>query len=60
VNKKFYMKWDIDRVREDKFDNWWKDKKHLFIESTPKRLKLKTMTTITKSRMKVWLTKTHV
>ena len=35
VNKKFYKKWDLDRVTEDKFDDWWKDKKHLFIESTP-------------------------
>ena len=35
VNKKFYRKWDLDRVKEDKFDDWWKDKKHLFIESEP-------------------------
>ena len=35
VNKKFYKKWDLDRVREDKFDDWWKDKKHLFIETEP-------------------------
>ena len=35
VNKKFYRKWDLDRVKEDKFDDWWKDKKHLFIETEP-------------------------
>ena len=35
VNKTFYKKWDLDRVREDKFDDWWQDKKHLFIESEP-------------------------
>jgi len=35
VNKAFYKKWDLDRVREDKFDDWWKDKKHLFIETQP-------------------------
>ncbi len=35
VNKRFYRKWDLDRVREDKFDDWWKDKKHLFIETEP-------------------------
>ena len=35
VNKKFYKRWDLDRVKEDKFDDWWKDKKHLFIENEP-------------------------
>ena len=35
VNKKFYKKWDLDRVRTDTFDDWWLDKKHLFIESEP-------------------------
>jgi hypothetical protein len=35
VNKKFYKKWDLDRVKEDRFDDWWKDKKHLFIETEP-------------------------
>lgn len=35
VNKKFYKRWDLERVKEDKFDDWWKDKKHLFIESEP-------------------------
>lgn len=35
VNKKFYKKWDLDRVRTDTFDKWWSDKKHLFIESEP-------------------------
>lgn len=35
VNKKFYWNWDLDRVKEDKFDDWWKDKKHLFIETQP-------------------------
>ena len=35
VNKRFYKKWDLDRVRTDKFDDWWKDKKHLFIENEP-------------------------
>ncbi len=22
VNKKFYKEWDLERVREDKFDDW--------------------------------------
>ena len=35
VNKRFYRKWDLDRVRQDKFDDWWRDKKHLFIETEP-------------------------
>ena len=35
VNKKFYKEWDLERVREDKFDDWWKDKRTLFIESKP-------------------------
>ena len=35
VNKRFYKKWDLDRVRTDKFDDWWKDKKYLFIETEP-------------------------
>ena len=35
VDKKFYLKWDLDRVKEDRFDDWWKDKKHLFIETEP-------------------------
>ena len=26
---------DLDRVRVDNFDVWWKDKKHLFIETEP-------------------------
>lgn len=33
VNKKFYKDWDLDRIKTDKFDDWWKDHKHLFIES---------------------------
>jgi hypothetical protein len=35
VDKEFYKKWDLDRVRTDTFDKWWSDKKHLFIESEP-------------------------
>ena len=35
VNKKFYRKWDLDRVKVDRFDDWWKDKKHLFVETEP-------------------------
>ena len=35
VNKKFYKKWDLERVKEDRFDDWWVDKKHLFIETEP-------------------------
>ena len=35
VNKRFYKKWDLERVKHDRFDDWWKDKKHLFIETEP-------------------------
>ena len=35
VNKKFYMEWDLDRIRTDTFDSWWGDKKSMFIESKP-------------------------
>lgn len=35
VNKKFYKDWDLDRVKEDKFDNWWDDHKYKFIEQPP-------------------------
>jgi hypothetical protein len=35
VNKKFYKDWDLDRVKEDTFDNWWDDHKHKFIEQPP-------------------------
>ena len=35
VDKKFYKKWDLNRVRKDRFDDWWKDKKYLFVESDP-------------------------
>ena len=32
VNKRYYRQWDIDRVKHDTFNSWWKDKKHLFHE----------------------------
>lgn len=35
VNKKFYKDWDLDRVKEDTFDNWWDDHKYKFIEQPP-------------------------
>ena len=35
VNKKFYKKWDLESIKHDKFDDWWKDKKNLFIETEP-------------------------
>ena len=35
VDKKFYRDWDLDRVKEDRFDNWWDDHKYKFIEQPP-------------------------
>ena len=35
TNQKFYKEWDLDRVKTDTFDNWWSDKKSMFIESKP-------------------------
>jgi len=35
VNKKFYKDWDLEKVKNVKFDDWWKEKKHLFIETSP-------------------------
>jgi len=35
VDKKFYKDWDLDRVKEDRFDNWWDDHKYKFIEQPP-------------------------
>ena len=36
VNKNFYKDWSLDRVKTDRFDDWWKDHKHLFVESKTK------------------------
>ena len=36
VKKRFYKEWDLDDVRHLTFNNWWKKKKHLFLESEPK------------------------
>ena len=30
VNKKFYKDWDLDRIKTDKFDDWWNINKDLF------------------------------
>ncbi len=32
VNKKRYEEWDLDSVREDSFDKWWKSHSSLFVE----------------------------
>ncbi len=45
VNKKFYADWDLELVRTQTFNTWWKTHHHIFEASIPKIIKDKTITT---------------